>query len=391
MSIYQRVAADPADWFSPDEVRKAKDYQRPAMVVRVVSGLLTLGVFLVIIWTGAAAAVADWAGAQAWYTRLPVVLLFLLGVNTIVDLPFEVWMEFGHERKWEFSTQTPGRFVGDAVKGFVLNVVLAGLLMYALWSMIVRSPEWWWVFGWLVFFLFSVVLVFLAPVLIMPLFNKFTPLEDQETAQRLRALAQAAGLSISDVEVMDASKRTRKDNAFFAGLGKSRKVVLFDNILEQPAASIDNVVAHELGHWKHRHIVRLMTLGSITSFAVFLFVFVVSRWDAAIEALDVESVADPAAMPLVLLALVGGQAVLRYLSAWHSRALERQADLAALGLTKDPDGFTSMMQLLATKNLSELAPSRLAYLRLDHPPPAERLEMAKLWKPDATPQTAGAS
>lgn len=391
MNIYRRVAADPADWFSPDEVRKAKDYQRPITVVRIVNGLLTLGVFLAVIWTGAADTIADWTEGDVWYTRLPVVLVFLLLVNTVLDLPFEVWTEFGHERKWGFSTQTAGRFVGDAMKGFVLNIVLAGVLTFALWWLIQRSPDWWWIFGWLFFFLFSVVLVFLGPVLIMPLFNKFTPLEDEHTAERLRALARSAGLSISDVEVMDASKRTRKDNAFFAGLGRTRKVVLFDNILEQPAPSIDNVVAHELGHWKHRHIVRLMAFGTVTSFLVFLFVFVVSRWEPALEALNVDSVADPAAMPLVLLALVGGQLALRYVGAWHSRALERQADLAALGLTRDPDGFTSMMHELATKNLSELAPSAFAYLRLDHPPPAERLEMAKLWEQAPKPQTAEAS
>lgn len=378
MNIYRRIKADPADWFSADEVRKAKDYQRPVTVVRIVNGVLSLGLLLAIIWTGAAVTVADWAGAEVWYARLPVVLFFLLLLDSLIDIPFDAWMAFAHDRKWGFSTQTPGRFVGDLLKGFVLNFVIFGILMTALWALI-RTTDLWWVAGWAVFFLFSVVLAFLGPVVIMPMFNKFAPLPNEGLADRLRTLARAAELNISEVQVMDASKRTRKDNAFFTGLGKTRRVVLFDNLLEQPEASIECVVAHELGHWRRRHLARLLAVGTVLSFAVFFLVYLVSTWDAALEWAGIESVEDPASLPLVLLALVGGQLAIRYISAWHSRALERQADLESLELTGNAEGFSTMMRGLVTKNLSELAPSRLAYLRADHPPPAERLELVKRW------------
>src|SRR5207249_3078487 len=123
--------------------------------------------------------------------------------------------------------------------------VLFGVLMLAVWALI-RTTSLWWIYGWLVFLLFTVVIAFLAPVVILPLFNKFTPLDNEGLVDRLRALARQAGLNISEVQVMDASKRTRKDNAFFVGLGRSRRVVLFDNILVQPDSSIETVVAHEL-------------------------------------------------------------------------------------------------------------------------------------------------
>lgn len=379
INVYRRIEADPADWFDADEVAKAKRYQRPITIVRVVNGLLSLSFLLAVIWTGAAATVADRAEADVWYTRLFVIMVFLVGADSIIDLPFDIWMTFGHERKWGFSTQTPGGFVGDLVKGLLVSFVISGGLLFALWALI-RATELWWVAGWAVFFVFSVVLAFLAPVVIMPLFNKFTPLDNETLADKLRALARKAGLAISEVQVMDASKRTRKDNAFFTGLGKTRRVVLFDNLLEQPDTAVESVVAHELGHWRRRHLSRQLVVGTVTSFLVFYVVYVVSTWDAALSWAGVDSVTDPAALPLVVLALVGTQLVIRYLSAWHSRALERQADVEALELTADPAGFSEMMRGLVTRNLAELAPSRLAYLRAGHPPPAERLELAKRWR-----------
>lgn len=390
INIYRRVKADPTDWFSAEEVRKAKEYQRPITIVRIANGLLSLGLLLAVIWTGAAVTVAEWTGAEVWYMRLLVVLLFLLVLDSLIDLPFDAWMAFGHDRRWGFSTQTPGRFVGDVVKGFVVNFVVAAILMLALWALI-RSTELWWIAGWAVFFLFSVVLAFLGPVVIMPLFNKFTPLPDESLADRLRALGRKAGLNISEVQVMDASKRTRKDNAFFTGLGKTRRVVLFDNLLEQPGSSIESVVAHELGHWRRRHLARLLAAGTLLSLAVFFGVYVVSTWDVALEWAGVSSVEDPASLPLVLLALVGGQLAIRYISAWHARALERQADLESLELTGDPVGFSTMMRGLVTRNLAELAPSQLAYLRADHPPPAERLELARRWEGQITRVGTGPS
>jgi STE24 endopeptidase len=271
-----------------------------------------------------------------------------------------------------------------------MSYVLFAVLMLALWELI-RTTALWWVYGWGVFLLFTVVLAFLGPVLLMPLFNKFTPLENEGLTERLRSLARQAGLNISEVQVMDASKRTRKDNAFFAGLGRTRRVVLFDNILVQPESSIATVVAHELGHWRKRHIFRSLFVGTVLSFLLFYVLHVVMAWGPALRWAHVSTVKDPAALPLFLIVLVGGQLGLQYIQAWLSRALEREADLEALELTQDADSFTTMMRGLSTKNLSDLAPSSLTYLRLDHPPAAERLEMARQWASGETAKTSGSS
>ncbi len=379
MNIYKRVKADPADWFSSDEVQKAKDYQRPLTFVRILNSVLSLGLFLVVISMHLTVKIADRFGGHAWYGRLLVSLAFLLVIDSIFDIPFDLWREFVHEKKWEFSTQNGSGFVSDVFKNLLMAYVLFGALMTALWALIRATPSMWWIFGWLVFLLFGVVIALLAPVVILPLFNKFTPLDNEGLVARLQQLARDAGLNISGVQVMDASRRTRKDNAFFIGLGATRRVVLYDNTLVQPEDSIATIVAHELGHWRRRHIVRMLSVGTVLSFALFYAIHVVTSWGPALRWAGVTSLEDPAVLPLFLLALIGGQIALSYVQAWLSRSLERQADLEALELTRDAGAFTTMMRGLSPKNLSDLAPSAITYLRLDHPPAAERLEMAKQW------------
>ena len=140
MNIYRRVKADPAEWFSADEVQKAKDYQRPLTFVRILNSMGSLGLLLAIISTHLTVKVANRFGGGAWYTRLLVSLAFLLGVDSIFDIPFDAWREFVHEKTWGFSTQNAAGFVSDLVKGLVMAFVLFGALMSALWALIRATP-----------------------------------------------------------------------------------------------------------------------------------------------------------------------------------------------------------------------------------------------------------
>jgi STE24 endopeptidase len=190
-------------------------------------------------------------------------------------------------------------------------------------------------------------------------------------------------MRVSGVQVMDASKRTRKDNAFFAGMGTSRRIVVFDNLLAYPQPSIVSVVAHELGHWRRRHVARSMALATVTSFAIFLALRYVASWDAALRWAGVDGVRDPASLPLVLLVFAVGTAATTVLAAWLSRAHERQADLDALEITQDYDAFIEAERELSTRNLIDLAPNWWSYVRASHPPPAERMRFAQLWRAGA--------
>jgi STE24 endopeptidase len=229
----------------------------------------------------------------------------------------------------------------------------------------------------------------LFPVVIMPMFNKFTPLEDAELASRLQGLAESVGMKVKGVQVMDASKRTKKDNAFFAGLGRTRRVVVYDNLLAQPHAVVASVVGHELGHWRRRHVAWGMALGTITSLVLFGALRVITSWEPVLEWAGVDAVSDPGSLPLVILVFVSVSSVIGLVQAWFSRAHERQADLDALEITQDYDAFVETEHGLSTRNLIDLAPSWVRYVRASHPPPAERLRLAQLWREKQQPATSG--
>ena len=390
MNAYRRIETDPARWFAADEVAKAKEYQRPLTRMRIVKTLVSLGAILAIVSTHVVPRLVDAVGSTSWPVRFLLAFAFILVVFTLIDLPFSIWTTFVHEKRWEFSTETPAGFVADEVKGLLLSCVLFGGIGLLLWWAI-RSSELWWILAWVGFLLFSVVLALILPIVILPMFNKFSALEDSGLAERLRALARSAGLNISEVQVMDASKRTRKDNAFFAGVGGTRRIVLFDNLLTQPESSIASIVAHEIGHWRRRHIAQQIVLGTMLSFGLFVLLRLVSTWDAALSWAGVSSLSDPASLPLVALVFVVGNAVLGFVQSWVSRAFERQADVVALELTEDPDAFVKVMRELATKNLSDLAPSWWAYVRASHPPAAERLQLAEVWLSERRTESVGSA
>ncbi len=375
---YRRIKADPAEFFDPAEVKKAKDYQRPLTIARVISLAISAAFMVVVLLTGAAGWLVDTVGVDHWVARLFVIVVGFTLAYESISLPVSVWTTFSHEKKWGFSTETPKGFVADELKGLVVGVVLE-FVIFGVLFWVIREVDMWWLWGWLAFFVIMVGLAMLFPIVLMPIFNKFTPLEDEALNRRIRDIVEGAGMKLSGVQVMDASKRTRKDNAFFAGIGKTRRVVIFDNLLEQPHEVIGSIVAHELGHWRRRHIARSVAVATVTTLLLFGVLYAVSRWDALLDLLDIPSLGEPEALPLILVVFTVVQSVTGIVQAWMSRAFERQADLDSLELTKDYDAFVETHRGLSTRNLSDLVPSWFKYIRASHPPAAERLQLGKLW------------
>lgn len=378
MNVYQRVKVDPAKYFTPEEVAKSKAYQRPLMFLRILSLIINLALLVALAGLRIGPRLVDGLGLDAWPLQLLAVASTFLVASVLVGLPVSAYTTFGHEKRWGFSTQTVGRWVSDHIKGLLVGLVVVNLLFLALWA-VIRTTDLWWLFGTLVLAAFAVLLVFLGPVLIFPLFNKFTPAGDEELRDRLRNLAQSGGIRVSDVLVMDASKRTRHDNAFFTGLGKTKRVVLFDNMTGWDRPVIDVVVGHEVGHWRHRHVAQSIAISTVTSLVVFVALRYVMTWDAALDWAGVGSVQEPAALPLFLLGFSLGSLVTGLLDKWFSRAHERQADLYALDLTKDPVSYGRLFREFSSKDLPDLAPSWWSRINATHPPMAERMAFGEEW------------
>ena len=378
ISPWRAFPADPADWFEPEEVAKAKAYARPLRWVNGISRLLSTAALAAVVGLHVVPELLDARGWDNWIVRLIVAVAVVQFVGMAVDIPFSAWRSLSYDRKWGFSTQKLGGFVSDQLKAAPLGLVITTLLFLPLWA-IVRATDLWWVYGWLLFGGFTVLFNVLFPVLIAPIFNKYTPLEDQELREQLLGVARRVEADISEYLVEDASRRDTRQNAYVVGLGKTRRVVIYDTMLDWPPEQITSVVAHEIGHWKLRHLRKLIPTAVVLALANFVVLKLVLEWDRALEFAGVSSLGDPAVLPLFLLVFPLASSVTRLGLSWLSRVQERQADLFALETTNAPETFVGMMRRLHTDNLADLAPSRWKRISHTHPPAAERMAMGTAW------------
>lgn len=305
-------------------------------------------------------------------------LCFFLGLGafeTLIALPFRLYSTFRVETRHGFNRTSVGLFWADLAKGLVLSLVLMGLVgTVGLW-LVQAAPNTWWLWVWAFFVAFSVLLTYIAPVAIEPLFNKMQPLTGDGLADEVRALAERAGVHVNRVLTMDASRRSAHSNAYFTGIGRVKRVVLFDTLLAQLSHSeILSVLAHELGHWKKRHILKRLALAYALALLLAFVAFHATR-SAALPGLIGASELSFAAR-LVVLSLMGSVVsfVFTPFSSWLSRRDEREADRFASELWGAPGDLASALVKLARENLSNLHPHPVyAAFYYSHPPIVERI------------------
>ncbi len=305
------------------------------------------------------------ATAFSWATSLP---LAYLGGHRV-------------ERRFGLTKQSDRGWLGDQLKGFALGLVLQVPLVTGAFAVIRRRPRDWWAVLAGATVPLAVLLSNLAPVLIMPLFNRFEPLRDRALADRVRGLADRAGVPIADVYQMDMSRQTEKPNAFFTGLGNTKRIVLADTLIERfEPDEVDGVVAHELGHQVHGDIWRLIALGGGLGFAGAYAAYrlappLVRR---TASRTGVTGVGDEASLPLLGLVMVLVGFVAAPIQAAVGRAIERRTDRFALELTGNGDAYASTMARLATQSLADPnPPAAVVFFLYSHPPIAERIAAAR--------------
>ncbi len=369
----------PSDSFAAEEISRARDYHRPLYLALFADWALQLAVLVLI----AFGPPDDWlweATGGPWWARTFELTVLVLIVSALVRLPLSAWRGWVWERRWGFSTQSYGAWLGDVAKGLSLGAVLAGLGLTALvWSARIW-PTWWPVPAALGAALLALLLSLLAPLLFERLFNRFEPLADEELARDLRGLSEQAGVPVRTTLVADASRRTTKHNAYVSGLGPTRRLVIYDTLLrDSPVPELRGVVAHELGHRRYGHVARGTALAMLGAAAAVFALRVVFAWDGLVEAAGSDGPGDPRIVPLALLVLfVLGIGTLPF-ETWLSRSWERAADRFAIELTRDPETMQRMHRRLALANLSDLDPPRPVYLLLfTHPTPPERIAAAKM-------------
>jgi STE24 endopeptidase len=369
------VSVPPADLEpTPPEVKR---YQRRKLTAALGNLLLSLA-FLLVMALAVGPALGAWLreqfGDSPWLRLLVVAAVVGVGLE-LLTLPLAFYSGFVLEHRYQLSNQTLGKWVLRQLKGYLVAGVIGLPLLFGLYALLRLTHPWWlWAAaGWL---LVSLVLGRLLPVVILPLFYKVTRLDDATLQQRLQRLSEGTGLTVEGVYRLHLSAETRKANAALAGLGRTRRVLLGDTLLEQfTPEEIEVVFAHEVGHHVHKHLPKMIVVSVLLSLAGFWLVDLVLR--SAAGGLGYAGFADPAALPLVLLVLTLFGLVLSPAQNALSRFFERQCDRYALERTRDPLSYRSAFVKLARLNKSDPDPHPLvAWLFYDHPPIRQRLALA---------------
>jgi STE24 endopeptidase len=317
-------------------------------------------VILLVLMSGVLPALFDvaavWAGPEAVWNHALFILLagVLLGIPS---LPFEWWEQFGLEQKFGFNKSTPGLWVTDKLKGVLLMFVIGFPLLWALLSLVRWVGAAWWIWGFALLFGFQLLMLILYPKLILPLFNKLTPLPEGDLRNRLMALGDRTGFRAKTIEVIDGSKRSGHSNAYFTGFGRFRRIVLFDTLIAQlTAEELEAVLAHEIGHYRRGHIPKMIAMSA----AMMLGGFGVVAWLAGSAWFNPAFGFPPAqlAPSFLLFGLLSGAVTFWFspLANLLSRRYEYEADAFAREAVGGPAAMVGALRKLAQKNLTNLTP-----------------------------------
>lgn len=361
---------------------KSARYHRLRRRASITSTVVGVAFLIAFVGTGASGALRAYVESIAGTSFLLTIALYvvLLGLlNEAISLPFAFYQGVTLERRYGLSTQTTARWWVDQAKAGLLALVFALLGAVIVCSLIRWDPDRWWVLAAAIFTLVMVGLVQLAPVLLLPLFYEFKPLDRDALVQRLVALATRAGARVMGVFEWRLSDKTKKANAALAGIGRTRRIIISDTLLaEHSDDEIEVILAHELAHHVHRDIWKGIALETLLiALGFYLADAVLARFS---HSFGLHGKDDVAALPLLLLAAGGVSVALMPVANALSRAHERRADRYALEMTKNVPAFVSAMKRLGAQNLAEEHPSRLVQILFyTHPPISARIEAAHAW------------
>jgi STE24 endopeptidase len=306
-------------------------------------------------------------------------VLILMLVQTVMGIPFSLYRNFRIENKYGFNTMTLKLWVTDLMKGLAIGAVVSSVVVLAALWLVQASPGWWWLWVWLFFLAFGVFMMYISPYVIEPLFFKFEPVSVEGLEARIRALMEKAGLKVSRLFQVDASRRSRHSNAYFTGIGKVKRIVLFDTLLQQMNQDeVLAVLAHEVGHWKKKHVLKRIVLTETMALIGIVAGFRLLQGDWLSDVLHLENASFFAKVVVLGFLYSIVTFPLTPLFSFLSRRDERESDQFARELTGDPGAMASALVKLSKENLSNLHPHPLyAAFYYTHPPVVERIRELK--------------
>jgi STE24 endopeptidase len=310
--------------------------------------------------------------------------LFMLAFQVLL-IPFSIYDTFIIEEKYGFNKTTPKTFILDILKTWSLVGIIGGLIFCVVLLLFEKTGTWAWFYCWSAIVILQILIAFVAPVVIMPLFNKFSPLEDGELKEEIKKYAKSQNFKMKGVFTMDASKRSTKSNAFFTGFGKFRRIVLFDTLIERhEVKELVSVLAHEIGHYKKRHIFKSILVSILTTGLMFYILSVFINNKELFAAFKMEKTSIYASLFFFGFLYAPVEQILSIFANMLSRKYEYEADTYAAKTYPHPQSMIAALKKLSVENLSNLTPHPLkVFLSYSHPPVLERIRAIKKRYPDS--------
>ncbi len=362
---------------------EARDYNRIRRRLTVADMAVNLAFLIALLATGVNGTLRDWAyrgAGQSYSLAVFFYVLMLLVISKALSFGLDYY-SFRVEHQFNLSNQKLKSWLWDEIKGWLIGLVIATILVEMIYNIIRMAPFKWWIIVWIVYNGLAIFFAQIAPIVLFPLFYKFRPLENDDLAKRLIRLSERAGTRVRGVYEWKLSEKSKKANAALAGLGATRRIIIADTLLHDfTPEEIEAVLAHELGHHVHKHIQKSIVLQIALSFIGFWVVAEVLTFCVDRGLFALERPYDFASLPLVVLMATIMSFVLMPLMNAYSRQKEREADRYSLESIPQVEPFITSMNKLADSNLAERSPSRLVEIWFhSHPPIGKRIAAAEAW------------
>jgi len=369
------------DIYDEDVYRKSQEYTKIKTKFGFITSTFNL-LLILIFWFFEGFNYLDLFLRQSFTNEIILGVIYiglLIFVSSLINLPFNIYSTFVIEERFGFNKTTIKVFVSDLLKSLGLSIVLGVPVLALILYLFNEIGDYAWFYSWLSIALISLILQYLAPRWIMPLFNKFEPLEDGELKSAIMDYAKSVNFSLNNVYVMDGSKRSTKSNAFFTGFGKNKKIALFDTLIEKhTVVELVGVLAHEIGHYKKKHIIQAMIISLLHTGIIFYLLSIFTKTPELFEAFGMENQSVYSGLIFFGMLYSSIEMILSILMNILSRKNEYEADEFAVKTTSNKNDFINALKKLSKDNLSNLTPHPFyVFINYSHPTVMQRIKAIK--------------
>lgn len=377
-SLDRELPEEFSDVYDREKYEKSQEYTRVRTKFGLITSAFSLALVLAFWFSGGFNMLDQYLRGFGWneiWTGLAYIGILIIG-RSLLSLPFSIYSTFVIEERFGFNKTTPATFIADLLKSLGLSILIGGPLLAGILAIFIYGGELAWLWCWIAVTLFTLVMQFVAPTWIMPLFNKFTPLEEGELRERIMEYARSVDFPLKNLYVMDGSKRSAKSNAFFTGFGKNKRIALFDTLIEKHTVpELVAVLAHEIGHYKKKHILKGMVISIAHTGVLFYLLSLFLHSEGLFNAFYMEQMSVHAGLIFFGLLFAPVELILSVFMQILSRKHEYEADRFAADTTGKPQHMIDALKKLSAGNLSNLTPHPFyVFLNYSHPPVLQRID-----------------